>query len=517
MRARYDVVVAGGGHNGLVAAAYLAGAGRSVLVCERRDVVGGAAVSERVFPGVDARLSKYAYLVSLMPRRIMRELGVDVDLRPRRIASYSPVLRDGRHTGLLVDRTDPGRTREGFRVLTGSHTEHDAWERFGEATARLARAVFPTLLDPLPTRAQLRARVGDDALWEAVVERPLGEVIEATFADDLVRGIVLTDGLIGTVRDAHAADLAQNRCFLYHVIGDGTGMWRVPAGGMGAVSGALERAARRAGAELRTGAEVVGVHADGPEREVVVRAGDHEHRVAAGHVVVNVAPHVLDRLMGADPGPAPRGGQLKVNMLLRRLPRLRAGIAPEDAFAGTLHVDEGYAALERAHAQAAAGHLPEHPPFELYCHSLTDPGILSPELAASGHHTLTLFGLHMPPECFAGDHDAARETAVARCLASLDRYLEEPIAGCLATDADGRPCIEAHSPQDLERELGLPGGHIFHRDLSWPFTDDAEPAGTWGVETRWPGVLVCGAGAVRGGGVSGIPGRNAAMSVLRDG
>lgn len=516
MRSRYDAVVVGGGHNGLVAAAYLARAGRSVLVCERRAVMGGAAVSERVFPGVDARLSRYAYLVSLMPRRIMDELGVRVRLMPRRIASYSPMERDGRHTGLLVDHTDPAATRAGFRALTGSDAEHDAWTAFGAATERLARAVFPTLLEPLPTRAALRARVGDDAIWDAVVERPIGEAVEAAFADDLVRGVVLTDALIGTVRDAHDPDLAQNRCFLYHVIGDGTGLWRVPEGGMGALTAALESAARAAGAELAASAEVVAVRADGAEREVVVRTGDRETTVAAGHVVANVAPHVLARLMGEDPGPPPKGGQLKVNMLLRRLPRLRSGVAPEDAFAGTLHVDEGYAALAGAHREAASGRIPSRPPFEVYCHSLTDPGILSPELAASGAHTLTLFGLHMPPECFAGDHDAARDDAVARCVAGLDRHLEEPLADCLALDAEGRPCIEAHTPLDLERELGMPGGHIFHRDLSWPFADDPALAGTWGVETGWPGVVLCGAGAVRGGGVSGVPGRNAAMSVLGD-
>ncbi|MCU8595510.1 FAD-dependent oxidoreductase, partial [Streptomyces sp. A13(2022)] len=159
-----------------------------------------------------------------------------------------------------------------------------------------------------------------------------------------------------------------------------------------------------------------------------------------------------------------------------------------------------------------AGSLPAAPPSEIYCHSLTDPTILGPDPAAKGMHTLTLFGLHAPARLFAGDHDAVRDELLQSTLAQLDAHLAEPLADCLATDADGRPCIEARSPLDLERDLRLPGGNIFHRELSWPHAQ--EGAGRWGVATGQENVLLCGAGAVRGGGVSGVPGHNAAMAVL---
>jgi phytoene dehydrogenase-like protein len=200
-------------------------------------------------------------------------------------------------------------------------------------------------------------------------------------------------------------------------------------------------------------------------------------------------------------------------MLLTRLPKLRDGsVGPREAFAGTFHVAEGYEQLASAHARAAAGSLPEAPPCEIYCHSLTDPTILAPDLVGQGYQTLTLFGLHAPARLFAQDNDAVREELLKSTLAQLDAHLAEPIADCLATDADGRPCIEAKTPLDLERELRLPGGNIFHRELSWPYAQ--EDTGRWGVETRHRNVLLCGAGAVRGGGVSGVPGHNAAMAVL---
>jgi phytoene dehydrogenase-like protein len=274
---------------------------------------------------------------------------------------------------------------------------------------------------------------------------------------------------------------------------------------MGSVTAALEHAARSAGARIRTGAAVTSITPGGEVRYV---AGDSSHVVHGDHVLVNASPFELARLLGEVPDPA-EGAQLKVNMVLRRLPRLRdSSVDPRDAFGGTFHVNESYSQLATAFSEASAGRIPSLPPCEIYCHSLTDPSIVG----EPGLHTLTLFGLHMPARLFSADNPFARSQALAATLASLNHVLAEPIESCLHTTPDGSPCIEAKTPLDLEESLGLPGGHIFHRDLSWPYSDDAP--GSWGVETANPRILLCGAGATRGGGVSGIPGHNAAMKIL---
>ncbi|MFE6892492.1 phytoene desaturase family protein [Streptomyces sp. NPDC057694] len=512
MLTRTDVVIVGGGHNALVAAAYLARAGRTVTVLERLGATGGAAVSTRPFAGVDARLSRYSYLVSLLPRKIVRDLGLDFTVRARTVSSYTPTVRDGRATGLLVGG-GADRTRDSFARLTGGEDAYAAWNRFYETTRHAAERIFPTLTEPLPTREELRTRLADDDAWRLLFEEPIGVGIEEHFSDDLVRGVVLTDALIGTFADAHDPSLAQNRCFLYHVIGNGTGDWDVPVGGMGALTDALAAAARTAGAELLTGHEVTRIETDGQHAEVTYRTGDTEGTIAARHVLVNASPEHLARLLGDTPPPPAEGAQLKVNMLLKRLPRLKdTSVDPREAFAGTFHVAEGYGQLATAHAEAAAGSLPSAPPSEIYCHSLTDTSILGPDLAARGYQTLTLFGLHTPARLFAADNDTARTALLKATLAQLDAHLDEPLEDCLAEDADGRPCIEAKTPLDLERDLRLPGGNIFHRELSFPYAQQG--TGRWGVETAHANVLLCGAGAVRGGGVSGIPGHNAAMAVL---
>lgn len=515
----YDAVIVGGGHNGLVAAAYLARAGRSVLVLERLGHTGGAAVSTRPFAGVDARLSRYSYLVSLLPAKIVRDLGLRFRVRRRTVSSYTPHTRGGTPGGLLVGGGEE-RTRESFARLTGSDRAYESWREFYAMTGRAAGRIFPTLTEPLPTREELRTRLDDETAWRTLFEEPLGRTLEARFDDDLVRGVALTDALIGTFADAHDPSLLQNRCFLYHVIGGGTGDWDVPVGGMGALTDALADAARTAGAEIATGHEALRIHTDGTApAEVTFRTAAGEGTVVGRHVLVNASPQALSELLAEEADaalPAPEGAQFKVNMLLSRLPRLRdASVDPREAFGGTFHIAEGYEELRRAHAEAAAGELPSVPPSEIYCHSLTDPSILGPELAERGCQTLTLFGLHTPARLFEKDNHQAREVLLTATLAQLDAHLAEPLTDCLAFDADGRPCIEAKTPLDLERELRLPGGHIFHRDLSWPYAPPgADGAGRWGVETAHANVLLCGAGAVRGGGVSGIPGHNAAMAVL---
>jgi phytoene dehydrogenase-like protein len=513
MADQVDVVVVGAGHNGLVAAAYLARAGRSVRVLERLDHPGGASVSAAPFPGVDARLSRYSYLVSLLPAQIVAELGLKFAVRGRRIASYTPV--PGTDRGVLIDSMDDDRTRASIAAAVGDDSDFAGWQALYARTAQAARAIFPTMLEPLPSREALRRAVGDDETWDALVERPIAQAIEAAVQDDVLRGIVLTDALIGTFARADEPSLRQNRCFLYHVIGNGTGTWNVPVGGMGALAAELVACATRAGATLVTDASVTAIEADGRRAEVRYATPDGAAAVACDHVVAACAPAVLDRLLGGDGRDGTEGAQIKVNMLLRRLPRLRDGaVAPEDAFAGTFHVNQTYSGVAAAYAQAAGGDIPSPLPCEVYCHSLTDRSILGPELDAAGAHTLTLFGLHTPARLFAHDREARTHAAIAATLRSLDSVLAEPIEDCLLEGPDGMPCLEAKSPLDLEDELALPGGNIFHRELAWPFAEREEDVGRWGTETALANVHLGGAGARRGGGVSGIPGHNAAMAIL---
>jgi len=517
-RSTYDVVVVGAGHNGLVAASYLARAGLSVLVLERLAHVGGAAVSAQAFSGHPARLSRYSYLVSLLPQQIVTELGLDLELVSRTTASYTPTLRDGTHGGLLVERPEGPATAESFRALTGGDDDYAAWQAFYAGVGDMAEVVAPTLLDPLPTEREVRERV-DAEIWRDLVSSPIGAAIERRFADDTVRGVVATDALIGTFASLHDPSLIQNRCFLYHLIGNGTGEWRVPVGGMGAVTGALASTASDAGAEIVTGAGVSRIEAVDEGAEVTWHDGHAGHTVTARHVLANVAPWVLRILMGEDEDPQtkPQGSQLKINLLLDRLPQLKSGVDPEVAFAGTLHLAEDFSQLEQAYADAAAGRVPTTMPGEVYCHSLTDRSILGD--APDGTHTLTYFGVHTPAALFDGpDREANKKLAVERALAALDEHLVEPIEGCLATDASGKPCLEAKVPQDVEADLAMPGGHIFHGDLDWPWAPNRarleSPAQQWGVQTDVGSVMVCGSGARRGGAVSGLGGHNAAQAVL---
>ncbi|GAA1923343.1 phytoene desaturase family protein [Nocardioides hwasunensis] len=517
-KSSYDVVVVGGGHNALVSAAYLARAGLSVVVLERLGRTGGAAVSVEPFAGQPARLSRYSYLVSLMPEQLMADLGLDIRLASRTTASYTPWTRGERTGGLLVERPEGGATRRSFGDLTGSDEEYAAWQAFYDEVGGLAEAVAPTLMQPLPLERDLRALV-DERVWRDVVEQPLGHAITSRFTDDTVRGVVATDALIGTFASMDDPSLIQNRCFLYHLIGNGTGEWRVPIGGMGAVTDALAGAAVEAGAEIVTGAGVSRIDAGPDGAEVTWHDGERDHTLTARRVLAGVAPWVLRILLGEgeDPESKPAGSQLKINFLLDRLPALKSGADPAVAFAGTLHLAEDYTQLERAYADAAAGRVPDPLPGEVYCHSLTDPSILGDR--AGSAHTLTYFGLHTPAGIFDAD-PSARELATQRALASLNAVLAEPIEDCLATDADGRPCLEAKIPQDIERDLAMPGGHIFHGDLEWPWAPHRArletPAQQWGVQTEHDSVLLCGSGARRGGAVSGLGGHNAAQAVLAD-
>jgi phytoene dehydrogenase-like protein len=507
-----DAVIVGGGHNGLIAAAYLARAGLRVQLLERLSHVGGAAVSAPVFDGVEARLSRYAYLVSLLPPRILDDLGAAVRLAPRPYSSYTPDPATAGRTGLLVGRHST------FDAI-GAQGDERAFAEFYRRCRLVTGRLWPTLLAPLQTRDQTRAAVVDAggteaaAAWRAMVDEPIGAAITATLGNDLVRGVVATDALIGTFARLDDPSLQQNVCFLYHLLGGGVGDWLVPIGGMGAVSAALAAAATRHGAEIVTGAAVYQIKDSG---EVRYRRHDDDQVVRGRFVLSGVTPTTLAGLVG-DPVPtsAP-GAQVKVNMVLRRLPRLHDHtVTPDQAFGGTFHVNETWSQLDAAYDRAAGHALPDPLPCEIYCHSLTDQSILSPALRESGAATLTVFGLHTPHPVFGSDRDGLTDAV----LASLNSVLAEPIQDVLLTDANGGPCIETTTTLDLEQRLGMTGGNIFHGGLGWPFAEADDtldtPAQLWGVATAHERILLCGSGARRGGAVSGIGGHNAAMAVLQ--
>jgi phytoene dehydrogenase-like protein len=536
----FDAIIVGGGHNGLAAAAYLAKAGQDVLVLEKLEHPGGAAVSAQAFDGVDVRLSRYSYLVSLLPRQIIDDLGLRITLARRRYSSYTPDPADGSRA-LLVDNGDEAATAASFAAVGAPDGEFGAFTAFYAACRQLTEALWPTMTAPLLRRSDARAlaaRAGADAAWEAMIEHPIGQAISRELGSDLVRGVVLTDALIGTFARADDEDLQQNICFLYHLIGGGTGDWDVPVGGMGAVSGELERAARDAGATILTSADVTAVR---PGGVVDYRHGGQDHSSSARWVLSNVAPLVLDRLRdrlsdrpavksagaaGMSPGAAGNanhrreGAQVKVNLLLKRLPELLdESVSPEAAFGGTFHINETWSQLDAAYRAAATGSVPSPLPCEIYCHSLTDPSILSPELQAAGAQTLTVFGLHVPDRLVTAENNEDRRAELqAAVLASLNSVLAEPIEDLLLTDQDGRPCIETKTTLDIERAVGMPRGNIFHGGLDWPFVEEGEPLDTparrWGVATDDPQILLCGSGARRGGAVSALGGHNAAMAVL---
>lgn len=521
LQGQYDAVIVGAGHNGLVAACYLARAGQSVLVLERNTELGRASVSRRIFPGKNARLSRYAYLVSLFPRQIIDDLGLDFATRRRAIASCTPYERDGRPAALLLSNVDMDRSRASFEALAGK----DDWRGYlalRELQSAFVKRVWPSLREPLRSRADWKTALTtplERQAWQAFVERPLGETLERFVQNDLVRGILFTDGKIGVFTHPHDETLLQNRCFILHGVGNGTGEWQVPVGGMGALVDALTASARRAGVRLITRASAEEIRTGSPRHTVVFRHEEREYVVEATRVLVNAGPQVFDRLLDQPhlETSADEGSVCKVNMLLQRLPKLKAeGIDSREAFAGTFHVDESYEQMQQSYRQAVAAQIPDRPPFELYCHTLTDDSIVGPELRAAGYHTLTLFGLDAPYRVFELDHDARKSEILRRYLDGLNRVLAEPIEESLAADANGKPCIEIKTPQDLERELALYRGNIFHGSPSWFFADDADEVGKWGVDTPYERIYRCGSSAIRGGAVSGIPGHNAAQHIFEE-
>jgi phytoene dehydrogenase-like protein len=522
----FDAIVVGAGHNGLVTAGYLARAGWRVLVLERRPVVGGACVTEEVWPGY--RVSTAAYLVSLLQQKVVSDLELrrfGYEVLPKDPAYFAP-LYDGRHFFMYADQR---RTCEAIAEFsTRDAQRYPAYEAFVE---RVARFVEPMLLEAPPnvpprTAADVLAltKLGGRALRMAPAQ--VGElarmfsssardVLNRWFESDELKLALATDGVIGTNGGPSTPGTAY--VLLHHVmggVGGVRGLWGFVRGGMGALTEALARSAQAYGADIRTNAEVARIDVkDATASSVVLANGDE---LSARVVVSNADPkRTFLGLVGREHLPAEfadaiaafrcEGSSFKINLALGELPSYRAlpGTEPGPQHRGTTHICRGLDELERAWDEAKFGAPSREPLLEI-----TIPSTYDPTLAPPGKHVMSIFAQYAPYRLAVGAwDDAARAAFVDRCIDLLAQYapnIRDAIEG-----------VHALSPLDLEREYGLTGGNIFHGDLGLDQLFAFRPVAGWArYATPIRNLWLCGSGTHPGGGVTGAPGHNAAKQIL---
>jgi phytoene dehydrogenase-like protein len=500
---RWDVIVVGAGHNGLACAAYLARAGRSVLVLEARARVGGACTLEETWPG--CRISPCAYLIGLLHPLVIEEL--DLAARGLRWVSSSPGLfvpfDDGSSIQLYEDEV---ACEEEVRQFAPGDVA--GWRAMRDLEDRSRDALRPDdgrdiWIGPSPTREQIEARLaGDFDARQLLFHWSMVEYVEHFLQDERLQLAFLGQGVIGT--DASPHDPGTASIHFHHASGRQGGRpggWGYVIGGAGMVSFLLCDAARDAGAVVATGVPVARIH---PGRGVELEGGE---RIDAPCVISNADPRATLRMLGDAADPAWRaqieaipmvGCTVKVNALLSELPDFlaRPG-APRPHHSGQVNTPLTKSEWLDHHRKARAGELPERLWTELYFQTALDPSIAPP-----GNHVMSLFGQYVPYRFASGDWDSQRDEVGRRALASVARYcsnLPEAVVG-----------MEILGPPDIERDVGLTGGHIFHGECLPEFMWDRRP----GPSTPMPGVFLCGAGTHPGGSVIAINGRNAAMEVL---
>ncbi len=526
MTKQCDAVVVGGGHNGLVAAAYLARAGLSTMVLERRDVIGGASVSEHPF-GPEWTTTSLSYVVSLLPPEITRDLRLDrhgLVIYPQ--GPYFAPRRDGRAL-----RLPSAPTERHAAIAEFSRRDADAYPAYEEHLAGIARVLEP-LLHSIPPKlgsrrpADLLAQAGllgqlrgVDVRGAVDVTRLLtgsiADLLDRYFESDALRGLLSVSGVIGTWAGPRSAGTAY--VMLHHHIGsvDGeAGAWGFPRGGMGAVAGAIADAARSFGAEIRTGAEVASIRvADGRVLGVALASGEE---IDAAVVVTTAHPKIsFLRLIDRAELPADfvadisnwqtRSGTVKINLALDRLPAFTAhpSFSP-DVHGGTIVLAESLDDVENAFQEAVAG-KPSALPFADIC----VPSVFDDSLAPAGKHVMSLFTLWVPCS-YADAPDAAGLADYAdRVLARV-----EAVAPGFTSSVLHRQVI---GPDLMQREYGLVGGNIFHGELSLGQMFHGRPAAGY-ADLRTPvrGLYQAGSATHGGGGVTGIPGRNVVRQVLAD-
>ena len=521
---RYDAIIIGAGHNGLTAAAYLARAGRKVLVLERRHVIGGAAVTEEVFKGF--KFSVCSYVVSLLRPEIIRELDL-----PRHGLEILPL--DGTFTPMpdgnyLWRMNDHARTRR--EIARHSRLDAEAYDEYGRAMVEMGRFVKPILnmVPPDPTTL----RPGDLRRLLGVLQRFRGlsrqdqynqiqlmtmsavDFLDQWFETDVLKATMSASGIIGTFLGVRSPGTAY--VLLHHYMGEIDGAfrsWGLSRGGTGAISNAIASAAREAGVEIRTEAAVARIVVRGNKAHGVVLTNGDE--ISARTVVSSVDPR-LTFLRFLDEGLLPesflddvkhykfRGSSGKVNLALDGLPDFTALPGAGPHLRGAISISPSVDYMERAYDAAKYGQFSPHPYIDIVIPSLTDPSIAPP-----GKHVMSCFVQYAPYALKDGTWDGRREE------------FGDTVVDTLAEHAPNIRNLILHrqvvTPLDLEREWGLSEGNIFQGELTLEQLFFLRPAPGW-AQYRTPvdSLYMCGSATHPGGGIMGAPGRNAAMRILAD-
>lgn len=533
----YDCIVIGGGHNGLIAAAYLARAGRSVCVLERRPVLGGCAATEALWPGY--RVSTGAYVISLLLPEIIRDLRLaehGLTILPRNPSSFTPLL-DGRY--LLLGPDAASNRRE---IAKFSRRDAEAFPRYNALLDRVAHVLEPIVAAPAPNplpgpgarRRGAAGRLRDAGrLWRlyrqlaglgsdlpAALELLAGAarpILERWFEAEVLRATLATDAIIGAFASPAAPGTAY--VLLHHAMGStggARGVWGYVQGGMGGLAAALEAVCKGLGVDVRREAEVRRIATSGGAARGVVLADGTT--VEARAVASSVDAHLtFRRLLEPDDLPADflaavaridySSASAKINLALAEPPRFRclpsAGSGPQHH--GTIHIGETLDHLERAYADARAGRPSADPVLEI-----TLPTSVDATIAPAGRHILSMFVQYAPYTLAGGAHwDDVKDGFADRCIERLAAYAPN-VPGAI----EHRQVL---SPLDLERTFGLTGGNIMQGAMNLNQLFFMRPVPGW-ADHRTPvrGLYLCGAASHPGGGVMGACGRNAAREILRD-
>jgi phytoene dehydrogenase-like protein len=514
----YDAIIIGAGHNGLIAAAYLARAGRRVLVLERRNIVGGACVTEEVWPGY--QVSTAAYLCSLLRPEIVADLELTrhgFDVYRRDTSGFAPA-NQGENLMFYPDAARMRPELERFCALTPEDVE--AYFQLEADIENVAAVIDTFLMREPPTEAELRVAfdaAGIAALYEPFLHGSVRDLLDGRFRNERLKTMLATDGLIGTYGGPSTPGTAY--VLLHHYLGTvlgSRGGWGYVRGGMGQITRALAAVVAAHGGEIRTDAEVARVLVEAGRAVGVRLAEGTEFRAAAVlsnadpyHTFTHLAPGIADEAAGDAHWKAlttQGGAAVKINLAVSELPRftcLPNGPVPGPEHLGTIHLGPDMAYLERAWEEVSRGYPSSEPMIEMYVQTATDASLTPP-----GRHILSLFVQYFPYNLAPGlDLDTERERFAERVIALVAQYAPNVPASILHR--------QILTPRDLEARFGLTGGHIFHGDLLPPNLWNQRPGtGFFGARTPLPGLYLCGSGAHPGGCVCGAPGYNAAQTLL---